>query len=72
MATAANHRGTMKITQKQESYLLDLINNVTDSNYRFLSQVREDGIGKRAKKVRGLSAAEASELITEWQAKGER
>lgn len=58
-----------KITEKQASYLVSLINKATGKSYRFLSQVAEDGIGKRATKVRGISSTEASELITEWKAK---
>ena len=62
---------TGKITEKQSSYLVSLINRATGSSYKFLSQVAEDGIGKRANKVKGISAVEASELIAEWKAKAE-
>ncbi len=57
------------MTPKQCAYLLTLINKATGKSYRFLSQVEEDGIGKESQKVKGISAARASALITEWQGK---
>lgn len=57
------------MSDKQSDYLLRLINKATGNNYRFLSQVKEDGIGKRCGKVRGISGIEASTLITEWENK---
>lgn len=60
---------TGRITDKQAAYLLSLINKATGSSYRFLSQVAEDGIGKRCNKVRGISSVEASSLIDEWKSR---
>tara|TARA_S200002703_G_scaffold66102_1_gene57314 strand:- start:202 stop:369 length:168 start_codon:yes stop_codon:yes gene_type:complete len=55
------------MTKKQAHYLLALINRKTGKGYRFLSQVSEGKIGKRMNKVRGISSAEASALISEWE-----
>ena len=57
----------MRMTTKQESYLLSLVNKVHGTSYRYLSQVNEDGIGRRAKKVRGIKKEEASQLIDEYK-----
>lgn len=57
------------MTPKQSAYLLNLINKATGKSYRFLSQVEENGIGKESNKVKGINAARASALITEWQGK---
>jgi len=57
-----------KMTAKQASFIVSLINKSTGSSYRFVSQITEDGIGKRANKVRGLSTVEASEIIEKWSA----
>ena len=59
----------MKITDKQSVLLLRHINRVTGKTYAWLSHVAEDGIGKRANKVRGISKEEASLLIDEWSKK---
>ena len=61
----------MKITEKQSSYLVSLINQVSGTSFKFLSQVTVDGIGKKASKVKGISQAEASAMINEWKAKAE-
>lgn len=60
-----------RITPKQESYLLSLINEVTGKSYRYLSQVEEDGIGRKAKRVQGLKKQDASDLIAEWKERAE-
>ena len=57
------------MTTKQCAYLLALLNKATGKSYRFLSQVTEDGIGKESQKVKGITSARASALITEWQGK---
>ena len=59
------------ITPKQSAYLLSLINKATGKNYRFLSQVTEDGIGKESNKVKGINSARASALIDGWKKKAE-
>jgi hypothetical protein len=58
-----------KITEKQTKYLISLINKAKGKKYRFISEVQEDGIGKLASKVRGISQVEASALIDKWEAK---
>lgn len=55
------------MSKKQEQYLLALVNRATGKNYRFLSHVVEDNIGKRTSKVRGISSTEASALINKWK-----
>lgn len=57
----------MKITDAQKAYLLQLVNKATGKAYKFLSQVTEDGIGKKMSKVQGISKAEASVLIEKWK-----
>ena len=59
----------MKITEKQASYLVSLINKVEGTKFKFISQVTIDGIGKRASRVQGMSSAEASALIDEYSAR---
>lgn len=58
-----------RMTDKQESYLVSLINKATGKSYRFISQVSEDGIGKLSSKVKGISTVEASKLIEKWKDK---
>lgn len=58
---------TTRMTARQESYLLSLINQATGQHYRYLSHVREDRIGKMATRVRGISMTEASQLIDAWK-----
>ena len=65
------HRKHIMITPNQSAYLLSLINKATGNSYRFLSQVKEDGIGKESNKVKGISSARASALISEWKEKAE-
>lgn len=60
------------MTTKQNAYLLSLINKATGKNYRFLSHVTEDGIGKESNKVKGISSVRASTLIAEWIEKAKR
>jgi hypothetical protein len=59
----------MTMTEKQQTYLLKLINSVHGTKYRFLSQVDQDGIGARVRSVQGMSAEEGSQLIDEYQAR---
>ena len=55
-----------RITEKQSAYLVTLINRVEGTRFKFLSQVTIDGIGKKAGRVQGMSAADASALISEY------
>jgi len=61
-----------KITDRQAQYLLRLINQTYGTSYRYLSQVREDGIGQRMNKVVGISMQEASSLIDRYTALAKR
>ena len=60
------------MSPKQTAFLLALINRATGKSYRFLSQVEEDGIGKKMNKVRGINSAEASSMIDSWKARAEK
>lgn len=55
------------MTKKQEDYLLILINRRYNTSYKYLSQVKEDGIGKRMNKVQRMSNVEVSALIDKYK-----